>query len=335
MELIDIGCNLTHDSFNQDRDDVMQHARDAGVVQMIITGGTEQGSIDALDLAKTHPDELFATAGIHPHHAVDFTADSESVLRELSEDPVIVAAGETGLDYFRDFSPRPQQRKAFERQLQMGIDTGLPLFLHQREAHDDFIAIIREHRQHVTNLVVHCFTGSQAELREYLELDCHIGLTGWICDERRGTQMQDFLQDIPLDRLMVETDSPYLKPRDIKPRVKTHRNEPRWLPWIVKTISGCRTESEEEIAFHTTNNARSFFNLPASAIDQEYYEHIQRLQKAQNRSSNLGVAVFVGHLRSRSLVASDGMGYLPCHMACAYPYDHWIDLNTHSGCRLQ
>jgi len=262
VELIDIGCNLTHDSFAEDRPEVIERAREAGVVQIIITGASEEGSIAALKLAHTKPGKLFATAGVHPHHADDFTADAETVIRELTRQPGVVAAGETGLDYYRDFSPRAAQRRAFERQIQMAIDSGLPLFLHQRDAHEDFIAILREAREKLTNVVVHCFTGTRPELHEYLELECHIGITGWICDERRGTHLQSFMKDIPPQRLMVETDSPYLKPRNLRPLVKTRRNEPRWLPWVVDTLAACRNENPEQLAACTTANARSFFRLP-------------------------------------------------------------------------
>lgn len=261
MELIDIGCNLTHESFASDRTEVLCHAREAGVRQMIVTGASEGGSIAALELARSHPGTLFATAGVHPHHAGDFTTSTESVIRELAGQAGMVAIGETGLDYFRDLSPRGAQREAFERQLQIGMDTGLPLFLHQRDAHDDFIAIIRQMRHRVSDLVVHCFTGSAQELRQYLDLDCHIGITGWICDERRGIHMQAYMKDIPPERLLLETDSPYLKPRNLRPRVKTHRNEPRWLPWIAATLAACRDETLETLARQTSANARRFFRL--------------------------------------------------------------------------
>lgn len=263
MELIDIGCNLTHDSFDGDREEVLERAREAGVVQMVVTGASEDGSVAALKLAKAYPGVLFATAGVHPHRAGDFSAETESVLRELATAPEVVAAGETGLDYFRDFSPRDAQRRAFERQLQIGIDTGKPLFLHQRDAHGDFIGILREVRGELSRAVVHCFTGSREELSEFLELDCHIGITGWICDERRGTHMKDYMADIPANRLMIETDSPYLKPRNLRPLVKTHRNEPRWLPWIAGTLAACRGETPEQLAASTTATARAFFDLPA------------------------------------------------------------------------
>jgi TatD DNase family protein len=262
MELIDIGCNLTHDSFDSDRARVLELAHEAGVAQMIVTGASEEGSKAALQLAREHPRQLYATAGVHPHRATEFDDDTEALLRQLAAEPEVVAVGETGLDYFRDFSPRDQQRAAFQRQLGIGMDTGLPLFLHMRDAHDDFLAILREVREQLSDVVVHCFTGNREELHDYLDLDCHIGITGWICDERRGTHMLDFLQDIPADRLMIETDAPYLKPRNLRPRVKSHRNEPRWLPWILGTIAEARKEPREMLAQQTTANARRFFRIP-------------------------------------------------------------------------
>ena len=262
MEFIDIGCNLTHDTFDSDRQEVMDRAQQAGIVQMVITGASEAGSRKALALAQKHPGDLFATAGVHPHHASDYSDQTDQLMRELAAVKEVVAVGETGLDYFRDFSPRDVQRDVFHRQLQIGVESGKPLFLHMRDAHTDFHAILREHRGRLDNVVVHCFTGSREELHEYIELDCHIGITGWICDERRGTHMKDFLRDIPIDRLMVETDAPYLKPRDLRPRVKSHRNEPCWLPWIVGTLAAARGEHPDYIAEHTTQNARSFFRLP-------------------------------------------------------------------------
>lgn len=262
MELIDIGCNLTHDSFDSDRAHVLELAHEAGVAQMIVTGASEDGSKAALQLAREHPGQLFATAGVHPHRASEFDDDTEALLRQLAAEPEVVAVGETGLDYFRDFSPRDQQRDAFQRQLGIGMDTGLPLFLHMRDAHDDFFGILREVREQLSDVVVHCFTGNREELHDYLDLDCHIGITGWICDERRGTHMLDFLQDIPADRLMIETDAPYLKPRNLRPRVKSHRNEPRWLPWILGTIAEARKEPRKMLAEQTTANARRFFRIP-------------------------------------------------------------------------
>jgi len=261
MELIDIGCNLTHDSFDVDRDTVIEAAFDAGISRMIVTGASAEGSRQALHLARQWPQQLFATAGVHPHHASTYDSETDKLLRELAGHPRVVAIGETGLDYFRDFSPRDQQRSSFEQQIQIAIETGLPFFLHQRDAHEDFVAILKEYRDQLTDVVVHCFTGSKAELHECLELNCYIGITGWICDERRGTHMQEYMRDIPLNRLMIETDAPYLKPRNLRPKVKSHRNEPRLLPWILGTLAACRNQSPEELAKATTRNARAFFRI--------------------------------------------------------------------------
>lgn len=265
MELIDIGCNLTHDTFDHDRQAVIERARQAGIVQMVITGASEEGSTAALQLAREYPGELFATAGVHPHHAIDYTDQTDRLLRDLTEANEVVAVGETGLDYFRDFSPRDVQRKVFKRQLQIGVDSGKPLFLHMRDAHEDFYSILHEYRDQLSQVVVHCFTGTREELHQYIELDCHIGITGWICDERRGTHMKEFLEEIPINRLMLETDAPYLKPRNLRPRVKSHRNEPCWLPWIAGTVAAVRDDHPNFIAEQTTRNARAFFKLPEPA----------------------------------------------------------------------
>ena len=163
MDLIDIGANLTHDSFDHDRDAVLQRARDAGVARIVITGASREHSPKALALAQAHPGELFATAGVHPHHAVEYTDECDAEMRALHAQPEVIAVGECGLDYFRDFSPRPAQRKAFERQLQIGVDTGKPLFLHQRDAHADFMAMMKNFDGRLGPAVVHCFTGTREE----------------------------------------------------------------------------------------------------------------------------------------------------------------------------
>jgi len=261
MELIDIGCNLTHDSFDIDRKEVIEAAQQAGVTRMIITGASAEGSQAALQLASEWPQQLFATAGVHPHRASHYDSETDSLLRDLAGRSGVVAIGETGLDYFRDFSPRDAQRSSFEQQIQIAIETGLPFFLHQRDAHDDFVAILKEYRDQLNEVVVHCFTGSKAELYECLDLDCYIGITGWICDERRGTHMKEYMKDIPSNRLMIETDSPYLKPRNLRPKIKSHRNEPRLLPWILGTLAACRNEHPEALAKATTRNARAFFRI--------------------------------------------------------------------------
>jgi len=249
MNLIDIGANLSHDSFDRDRDAVLQRARAAGVTRMIVTGASREHSPKALELARKHPGELFATAGVHPHHAVEYTDECDSEMRALHAHPEVVAVGECGLDYFRDFSPRPAQRKAFERQLQIGVDTGKPLFLHQRDAHADFMAMMKNFEGRLGPAVVHCFTGSREELFDYLDQDWHVGITGWLCDERRGLHLRELVKHIPANRLMIETDAPYLLPRTLKPMPKDRRNEPAFLPHIVEELARDRGEAAAASAF--------------------------------------------------------------------------------------
>lgn len=260
--MIDIGANLTHDSFDRDRDAVLQRARAAGVTKMIITGASREHSPMALELAQAHPGELFATAGVHPHHASEYTAECDAEMRALHTHPEVVAVGECGLDYFRDFSPRPMQRKAFEMQLQIAVDTGKPLFLHQRDAHADFMAMMKNFEGRMGPAVVHCFTGSREELFDYLDRDWHIGITGWLCDERRGAHLRELVKSIPRNRLMIETDAPYLLPRTLQPMPKDRRNEPAFLAHIAEELARDRGETLEDVMQATTDTARAFFRLP-------------------------------------------------------------------------
>ncbi|MBN8736439.1 MAG: TatD family hydrolase [Xanthomonadales bacterium] len=262
MQLIDIGANLTHESFRRDFDAVLERARKAGVARMVVTGASRVGSEHALALAREHPGTLHATAGVHPHHAGDYGAETDALLRALAREPEVVAIGETGLDYFRDLSPRPAQRAAFEKQLAIAVELRMPLFLHQRDAHEDFLALLKAARDQVPAVVVHCFTDQRRALFDYLDLDCHVGITGWVCDERRGVHLRELVREIPANRLMLETDAPYLLPRDIRPQPPHRRNEPMYLAHICEVVAGLRGETLEVTATQTTANARAFFGLP-------------------------------------------------------------------------
>jgi TatD DNase family protein len=264
--LIDIGINLTHDSYDKDRADVLSRAASAGVTQMVITGASGTSSHKAAELARMHPGRLFSTSGVHPHHSTDLTAELASELEDLARNAEVVAVGECGLDYFRDFSPRDVQRKAFARQLETAAHVNKPVFLHQRDAHEDFVAILREHGNVIARgAVAHCFTGSAHEMHAYLELGLAIGITGWINDERRGAHLLPLMKDIPAERLMIETDGPYLLPRDLRPKPASRRNEPAYLPHIARAIAQARGESLEQLAQATTATARRFFGLPEKA----------------------------------------------------------------------
>ncbi len=262
--LIDIGANLAHDSFDEDRDEMMRRAADAGVTTMIVTGSSDESNVRAAELADASPGTLYATAGVHPHHASDYTDASDELIRTLVARPSVVAVGECGLDYFRNFSPRDAQLDAFRRQLTIAKDTGLPVFLHQRDAHDDFVEVLEPVLPELSRAVAHCFTGEGESLREYLAMGLYVGVTGWICDERRGRHLHDIVDIIPDDRLLIETDAPYLLPRTIRPKPKTRRNEPMYLAEVLRVVAEARGQSKEHVARITTENARRFFNLPPS-----------------------------------------------------------------------
>jgi TatD DNase family protein len=261
MDLIDIGANLTHDSFRQDLDDVLARATAHGVGKMIVTGASREGSTHALELARAHPGRLYATAGVHPHHAIDYDDETHALLRRLAKEPEVRAVGETGLDYNRNYSPRDVQREVFERQLEIAVEVGKPLFLHQRDAHHDFLAILKRYRDRVPAAVVHCFTDTGEALRDYLDLDCHIGITGWICDERRGAHLRELVKMIPANRLMLETDAPYLLPRTIRPVPKDRRNEPMYLAHIRDEVAKDRGETREALTEASVRTTEAFFHL--------------------------------------------------------------------------
>jgi TatD DNase family protein len=260
--LIDIGVNLGHDSFAADRPAVIARARAVGVMQLIITGASAAGTREALALAQAEPRHLFATAGVHPHHATELNAQLLAELAQLARAPEVVAVGECGLDYFRDLSPRDVQQRAFHQQLELAAQLRKPVFLHEREAHDDFVSIVREHRASLVGGVAHCFTGSAAQLQRYLQLDLAIGITGWICDERRGAHLLALAREIPAAALLLETDAPYLLPRDLVPRPGSRRNEPLYLPHIAQVVARARGESVEQVSAAATAASRALFKLP-------------------------------------------------------------------------
>jgi TatD DNase family protein len=259
--LVDIGANLTHDAFRDDLAQVLERARGAGVESIVVTGTSLEASAQAARLAEAHPDMLRATAGIHPHHARECDGQSISRLRTLAAHPSVVALGECGLDFNRNYSPHPDQEQWFVAQLELACALDKPLFLHSRDAHPRFAEILRTHRDCLPRAVAHCFTGARDELRAYLDLDLYIGITGWICDERRGLTLRTLVRDIPRERLMLETDAPYLTPRDLRPQPRARRNEPAFLAHILRAVARAREEPVDELAAATGHNAARFFAL--------------------------------------------------------------------------
>ena len=256
--MIDIGANLTHASFRADLAEVVARARAAHVESLVVTGTTVEESRRAAQIADAFG--LFATAGVHPHHARECGPQTIPQLKEIAAHPRVVAIGECGLDFNRNYSPHPDQEKWFVAQIELAQEVSKPLFLHSRDAHPRFCEIVKQHK--VEKAVAHCFTGEREELRACLDLGLYVGVTGWICDERRGKHLLELVREIPRDRLLLETDAPYLTPRDMHPQPKARRNEPAFLPHIARAVARALGRPVEEIAAETARNARALFGLP-------------------------------------------------------------------------
>jgi len=292
--IVDVGANLTNKKFSRDLDSVIQRAKDSGVSKIMVTGTSLQSSRDALRLSRLYPGVLYATAGIHPHDAKSWDADNDdfggpstestlTTLTEMVKSPECVAVGECGLDFNRNFSPPQVQLDVFEKQIQLACRVGKPLFLHERDAHDEMVGLLDKYKSQLPNCVIHCFTGTKEQAVKYLSMGFYIGLTGYLWKDKSEDGVRKILQDqvIPLDRLLVETDAPFMYPNTRASKLPQHvkdalteksqtflqryctfqRNEPCSLPVTVEMISAYLNKTPEEIALATTFNALKVFGL--------------------------------------------------------------------------
>lgn len=264
--LIDIGINLINRQFKNDAAAVTKKAAAAGVYRMLLTGTSVSNSEQSAALAKQYSEQLFSTAGIHPHDAKHFDGSSIAKLRLLLQQPEVVSVGECGLDFDRDFSPRPIQEQCFDAQLQLAIETQKPLFLHERAAFERFVGIMDNCLPALPAAVVHCFTGTLAEAKTYLDKGFYLGFTGAITDTRRFAHLEAVVKYIPLDRLMLETDAPFMLPKNVPhhllARGQARRNEPAFLPFVAEAVAHIKGTTVAAIAHSTTENANHFFGLP-------------------------------------------------------------------------
>jgi TatD DNase family protein len=265
--MIDIGVNLTNKRFDKDRTELIVRAKNKGISQLLITGTSVAESKRALTLCQYYqehfPNTLYSTAGVHPHDA-DAVSDNYLIeLTELAKEPSVKAIGECGLDFNRNFSEPAKQIEVFKGQVDLAKQLSMPLLLHQRAAFQPWFDELHPFVDQVPAMVAHCFTGNKNELIKCIDVGMYIGITGWICDERRGKDLQDIVNLIPLNRLLVETDAPYLTPRTIKPKPKSSRNEPSYLPFIIEKIANITALDPMELACQTRLNARQVFNLPS------------------------------------------------------------------------
>lgn len=261
IELVDVGVNLTNKALLRDLEGVMQRAAAAGVQRMAVTGTSIESSLAAIELCQRYPRRLVSTCGVHPHHASEWDDRSRSSLAEMARQGCVRAIGETGLDFNRNYSPQEAQEHAFRQQMELAAELKMPLFCHQRDAHQRFVALLGECRERLGRVVVHCFTDTREALLDYLDLDCYIGVTGWICDERRGRELQQLVGLIPENRLLLETDAPYLLPRDLDPKPSNRVNEPAFLPHILARVARHRQQPDAALATQCLDNSRRFFEL--------------------------------------------------------------------------
>ncbi|HSR36144.1 MAG TPA: TatD family hydrolase [Desulfurivibrionaceae bacterium] len=257
--LIDTHCHLDFPDYAADLPEVLARAQAAGVTRTITVGIDLPTSRAAIELAGRHP-ALYATVGVHPHHVKELTEADYATLRELARHPRVVGYGEIGLDYVKDYSPVALQREHFARQVALGSEVGLPLIIHDREAHADTLAILREALPLAAGGVMHCFSGDAAFAEEVLALGFYISIPG-VVTFPKAEAMQEAVRQVPLDRLLVETDGPFLAP---VPR-RGKRNEPQLLLYTAQKVAELKGVTIEEVAQATTANAEKLFRLQEKA----------------------------------------------------------------------
>lgn len=266
--LIDIGVNLTDKQFDEDYKEVIERSIAANVYPLIITGSSISNSKKAHMICQTKLSKsmnvignpLYFTVGIHPHCAKNYKEYNDDIIKKLAKEQNCVAIGECGLDYNRNFSSKKDQIKCFEQQIKIACQLKKPLFTHEREAHSDYIEIITPYVNKLSNVVIHCFTGNLAEAQTYISLGFYLSLSGFICMEKRGKEFREnVLPHIPLNRIMLETDAPYMHPDSSgKNRI---RSEPINTIDVCNTIAKVLNVSYEEVATQTTKNSKLFFGL--------------------------------------------------------------------------
>uniref|UniRef100_A0A0N4ZTD0 Deoxyribonuclease TATDN1 n=1 Tax=Parastrongyloides trichosuri TaxID=131310 RepID=A0A0N4ZTD0_PARTI len=280
-KLVDIGCNLGHPSFKHDLEEVLQRANQAGVEKIMITGPNVSGSKEICELSRSKPGLFYFTAGVHPHEAKEFDNNTLSEISKLLKEPHCVASGECGLDYNRMFSTKDEQLICFEEQLKLACEFKKPLFLHEREAHEDMVRLLTKYQEQLPPAVIHCFTGTAEEAKQYISMGLYIGLTGFLAKDKSDNGVQHALKNriIPLNRLMIETDAPYMfcnignkKLKQIKEKMSEEakalhkyssfeRNEPCAMAAIVEVIAHFMGESVEKVAEETSRNSKLVFGL--------------------------------------------------------------------------
>ncbi|MFH1502254.1 MAG: TatD family hydrolase [Candidatus Eisenbacteria bacterium] len=272
--LSDTHAHLNLKDYSRDREEVIARARAAGIGLLVNVGFSVQTSRESIELADSH-DFIYASVGVHPHDASDLTESALRNLRSMADHPRVVAVGETGLDYYRDLSPREAQREAFRAQIRLAREVGLPLIIHNRDALDDVISIIDEERASEVGGVMHCFPGDAAYADEVVARGFHVGIGGPVTYGRSG-RLADVAREVPAPRLLIETDAPWLTPEPHRGLARKHgkrpRNEPAFVADVAATIAGIRGVGVDDVVRGTTGNAMKLFGIPASGKPSIAYE---------------------------------------------------------------
>lgn len=245
MKIFDSHCHLDDRAYDQDRKEVLERAARAGVVKVMIVGTDKDSSFKAFRLTESHAG-CYASVGVHPHDAKDCTENIVESLRNLAANPGVCAWGETGLDFNRMYSPQIDQEKWFVRQLEIGQQLDLPFIFHERDSNGRFFEILGAHFRPDSKGVIHCFSGSQQELEQYLDFGLYIGITGILTIKKRGAALRELATCIPSERILVETDAPYLTPAPEKNRIR--RNEPAFVRSVLLKLAEIRGENPEDLA---------------------------------------------------------------------------------------
>ena len=252
--MIDSHAHLDDARFNADREQVLARARAGGVELVINIGADLESSRQSVALAEAHPC-VYAAVGVHPHDALSLDDAALAMLRGWAQHPRVAAIGEIGLDYYRDLSPRAAQQAAFERQLALAAELGKPVVVHDREADEDLVAILDGWAGRLRG-VLHCFSGDAALAARVVDWDWYIGVDGPVTFQN-ARRLPDVVRDVPLSRLLLETDSPYLTPHPYRGR----RNEPAYLVWVAEAVAKLKGLSLAEVERVTSQNARDLFGL--------------------------------------------------------------------------
>jgi TatD DNase family protein len=253
--LVDTHAHLQWASFGKDREKVISRARKVDVKYIVNIGFDLNGSKEAIELAEKHRG-LYATVGIHPHNASQLNENVLDKLRKLSENPKVVAVGEIGLDYYRNLSSRDAQKKAFEAQLFLAEELGLPVVIHGREAHADTLEMLSKFKGRIKG-IMHCFSGSREMAEQCIKSDFYISFAGPVTFPN-SHKLHEIVKGIDLNKILLETDSPWLAPQEMRGK----RNEPAFLLFIGKKIAKLKGISVDELAEATTENAKEIFQLP-------------------------------------------------------------------------